>query len=429
VYEHHKDWLVHNAKGEPIYTLQLWHQKSDLIYVLDTTNPGAQEYLRQTYRTLVREWGVRFIKLDFMDSSAIECFMYRPNTTALEALRIGLQVIRDAVGEDVILDKDGSPMLTPVGLVDAGRISADTAHSFEGTRTAATGIAARFYMHRNFFLDDPDAFNTIEESFSEHTRASASYPLSAARASIALSAVSGGMYEIGDDMIVMGSQKDRLALVQNDDLLNMAKLGRASTPVDLMTYESEDEQPSVFFLRESPHQAILTLFNWTKSLRSHTLKLADLGLPSDHSLAASDVLNQNAPVTLVGSALRIENQAPESVRVIKIIDNNVSLSAPAVTARVPAVANAGELFQLSAQTEPSGVPAVSYIWDFGDGTNADGPKVSHTYTRAANFTIRLTVQGIAGLPAVQSFFVKVTGDLRAYPNLLDNRRSQDPTDH
>ena len=99
----------------------------------------AQEYLRQTYRTLVREWGVRFIKLDFMDSTAIEGFMYRPHTTALEALRIGLQVIRDAVGEDVILDKDGSPMLTPVGLVDTGRISADTAHSFEGTRTAAPG--------------------------------------------------------------------------------------------------------------------------------------------------------------------------------------------------------------------------------------------------------------------------------------------------
>ena len=132
-------------------------------------------------------------------------------------------------------------------------------------------------MHRNFFLDDPDAFNTVAETFSEHTRASASYPLSEAQASIALSAVSGGMYEIGDDMMVMGAQKDRLALVENEDLLNMAKLGRASTPVDLMTYEPEDEQPSIFFLRESPHQAILTVFNWTKSPRSHTLKLADLG--------------------------------------------------------------------------------------------------------------------------------------------------------
>src|SRR4029077_9915958 len=190
---HQKDWVCQNAKGEPIPLGDVWGQKTDTLYALDTTHPGAQEYLRQTYKTLVREWGVRFIKLDFMDTTAIEGYYYRPSTTALEALRIGLQVIRDAVGDDVILDKDGSPMLTPVGLVDTGRISADTAHSFEGTRTAASGVAARFYMHRNFFLDDPDAFNTVAEVFTEHTRASASYPLSVAQASIALSAISGGM--------------------------------------------------------------------------------------------------------------------------------------------------------------------------------------------------------------------------------------------
>lgn len=428
VYEHHKDWLVHNAKGEPIHTQLLWHQKSDLIYVLDTTNPGAQAYLRQTYRTLVREWGVRFIKLDFMDSSAIEGFMYRPNTTALEALRIGLQIIRDAVGNDVILDKDGSPMLTPVGLVDTGRTSADTAHSFEGTRMAAAGIAARFYMHRNFFLDDPDAFNTVAETFSDHTRASASYPLSEAQASIALSAVSGGMYEIGDDMMVMGAQKDRLALVENEDLLSMAKMGRASTPIDLMTYEPEDEQPSIFFLRESPHQAILTVFNWTKSSRSHKLKFADLGLPSDHSFAASDVLNQNASVPVVGATLQIENQSPKSVRVIKITDNSVPASAPMVTANVPPVANAGATFALSVQTDGNGVPAVGYVWDFGDGISAEGPKVSHTYTRAGTFAVRLTVKGIDGPSAAESFSIRVTGELHAYPNLLDNRRFQDPAD-
>jgi hypothetical protein len=96
---------------------------------------------------------------------------------------------------------------------------------------------------------------------------------------------------------------------------------------------------------------------------------------------------------------------------------------------VPSVANAGETFLLSAQTEPAGVPAVNYLWDFGDGTSADGPKVSHTYTRAANFTIHLTVEGIDGVPAVQSFPVKVTGNLRAYPSLLDNRRFREPTDH
>ena len=428
IYEHHKDWLVHNAKGQPIPLGDVWDQKTDVLYALDTTHPGAQEYMRQTYRTLAREWGVRFIKLDFMDTTAIEGYHYRPNTTALEAQRIGLQVIRDAVGEEVLLDKDGSPMLNPVGLVDTGRISADTGHSFERTRNAASGIAARFYMQRNFFVDDPDAFNVTATHLMERANERSSISLGAAQASIALSAVSGGMYEIGDDMLVLGSEKDRLALVENRELLNMAKVGQASTPIDLMTYEPEDEQPSIFFLREGRRQAMLIVFNWTNTVRSHTLKLADLGLPVGHTFAATDVLNQKESVTLVGDAVRLENQPPQSVRVIKLIDRSVAEAAPTVTAQVPPAAKAGETINLSAQAEAGGVPAVAYHWDLGDGTSADSPKVSHAYTRAEDFTIRLTVDGVDGIPAHQNFLVKVTGNLRATPNLTGNRRFVEPTD-
>jgi len=431
IYEHHKDWLVRNAKGDPVPLGDVWDQKTDVLYALDTTHPGAQEYMRQTYRALVREWGVRFIKLDFMDTTAIEGYRYRPNTTALEAQRIGLQVIRDAVGEEVILDKDGSPMLNPVGLVDTGRISADTGHSFERTKNAASGIAARFYMQRNFFVNDPDAFNVTATHLMENANEQSSISLGAAEASIALSAVSGGMYEIGDDMLVLGSEKDRLALVENRELLNMAKVGRASTPLDLMTYEPEDGQPSTFFLQEDQRQAILTVFNWTNTVRSHTLRLADLGLPAGHTFAATDVLNQNEAVTLGGGAVRLENQPPQSVRVIKLIDKSVAAAAPTVTAQVPAAANTGEtitLSALSAQAEAGGVPAVAYHWDLGDGTSADSPKVSHAYTSAGEFTIRLTVDGVDGVPAHKNFSVKVTGNLRAHSNLTDNRRFVEPTD-
>jgi hypothetical protein len=428
VYEHHKDWLVHNAKGDPIPIGDVWNQKTDVLYAIDTTHPGAQEYLRQTYKTLVRQWGVRFIKLDFMDTTAIEGYRYRPNTTTLEAQRIGLQIIRDSVGDDVILDKDGSPMLNPVGLVDTGRISADTGHSFERTKNAASGIAARFYMQRNFFVNDPDAFNVTATHLMERANERSSISLAAAEASIALSAVSGGMYEIGDDMPVLGSEKDRLALVENRELLNIAKVGRASTPLDLMTYEPEDGQPSAFFLREDQRQAILTVFNWTNTVRSHTLRLTDLGLPAGHKFAATDVLNQNETVTLEDGAVGLENQPSQSVRVIKLIDTSVAAAAPTVTAQAPAAANAGESITLSARAEAGGVPAVAYHWDFGDGTSADSPKASHAYTSAGEFTIRLTVDGVDGVPAQKNFAVKVTGILKAHSNLTDNRRFVEPTD-
>jgi alpha-galactosidase len=431
VYEHHKDWLVRNAKGEPIPLGKVWNQKTDVLYALDTTHPGAQAYMRDTYRTLVREWGVRFVKLDFMDTTAIEGYRYRPNITALEAQRIGLQVIRDSVGDEVILDKDGSPMLNPVGLVDTGRTSADTGHSFERTKNAASGVAARFYMHRNFFVNDPDAFNVTETHLMENAGERSSISLGAAQASIALSAVSGGMYEIGDDMLILGSEKDRLALVENRELLNIAKVGQASTPLDLMTYAPEDAQPSIFFLREDQRQAILAVFNWTDTVRSHTLRLADLGLPAGRTFAATDVLNQNETVTLLGGAVQLENQPPQSVRVIKLIDESVAAAAPTVTAQVPAAGITGEtitLSALSAQAEAGGVPAVAYHWDFGDGTSADSPRVSHAYTSAGEFTIRLTVDGVDGIPAHKNFSVKVTGNLKAHSNLTDNRRFVEPTD-
>ncbi len=428
VYEHHKDWLVHNAKGEPIPIGDVWHQGTDRLYALDTTHPAAQDYLRETYKTIVREWGVRFIKLDFMDTTAIEGYYHRPNTTALEAQRIGLQIIRDTVGNDVVLDKDGSPMLNPVGLVDTGRVSADTGHNFERTRAAEPGVAARFYMHHNFFVNDPDAFNVTDSYLMEEREPQPPVSLSGAEASIALSAVSGGMYEIGDDMLLLGSEKDRLALVENRDLLNMVKVGRAATPIDLMAYEPKDEQPSIFFLREDQRQSMLVVFNWTKTARTHTLQLADLGLPAGDKVVTTDVLDQTAP-TVAGTTVTIANQPPQSVKVIKIVDTEIAPAAPTITARVPSSAKAGDTVDFLAQADAAGVPAISYMWDFGDGTTAVGNKSAHTYTRAANFEVHLIAEGLDGVSARQTFSIKVTGTLQVMPKLRDNRRFVEPTSH
>ena len=142
----------------------------------------------------------------------------------------------------------------------------------------------------------------------------------------------------------------------------------------------------------------------------------------------SDAPNKDESVALEGGTVRIERQPPQSVKVIKIIDSSVAEAAPTVTAQVPSAATAGEMINLSAQAGADGVPAVAYHWDFGDGTSADGSKSSHAYTRAADFTIRLTVDGVDGIPAQQTFSIKVTGALRATPSLIDNRRFVEPPD-
>ncbi len=423
VYQHHKDWLVRDDHGRPIL-IGYVDRQDDRLYVLDTTNPGAQEYLRQTYQTLAREWGIRYIKLDFMDYTLVEGHYYRPHTTALEAERIGLKIIREAVGPGVLLDKDGSEMLNAVGYVDEGRIAPDTGHSFEASKDAAPNIAARFYMNGNFYTNDPDAFSVSKEvePQQEWHESKSGLTLSEAQVQIVLAALTGGMYEIGDDLPTLGSDPERLALVENQEILDMNRLGRAALPLDLMTFRREDEEPSVFFLREDARQAMLTVFNWSERPLSHTFTLDGLGLPAAHGFHAYDVLNHDAPVEMQGGTLNLEDQPPHSVRLIKLTDDSIPAGAPVVTSQAPSSAIAGKASLFSAAAAGSAVPATSYQWNFGDGTEATGPHVSHTYTLAGTYPVSLTVNGIEGISTRKAFSINVTGYADTEFHLSNNRR-------
>jgi alpha-galactosidase len=416
VYLDHKDWLVHNAAGQPIHagwvlTRDDAGKDLDPLYILDTTNPAAQQYLRETYTTLTRDWGIRYIKMDFMDDSAIEGYYYRPHTTALEAQRIGLQIIRDAVGENVLLDKDGSVMLNPVGLVDTGRISCDTGHTFDASRDAAPGIAARYYMNRNFFVADPDAFSVSHQAYAaqqDHGGARA-LTLNEAQVAVALAAVSGGMFEIGDDLPTLFLHADRMALLQNRDLLNMVRLGRSARPLDLMSYAPEDEMPSTFLLRESNRQWILAIFNWTEKEREHRFSFADLisdGIAAHN--AVSDVFGDARPISENQPSLSLKLPA-HSVRMLKVIDTSIPATAPLLTVSAAEKIQAGKSMIFSAQIAEGSVPVLSYHWDFGDGTSADGISVTHSYTHAGNFTVHLKADGIEDIPFEKSVQITVTG--------------------
>lgn len=408
VAQHHKEWLVRNASGAPLRIMRKTiAQEGQDIFVLDTTHPGAQQYLRETYRTLVGEWGVRYIKLDFMDSTSIEGYHYRSDTTALEAQRIGLKIIRDAVGEEVLLDKDGSTMLNPVGIVDEGRISQDTAHSFHDTRASAPAIAARYYMHRNFFVSDPDAFNISREVFGHGTQRPMA--LNEAQVSIVLAAVSGGMFEIGDDLPTLGQDRDRLALVTNRDLLHMVQLSRAATPLDLMTYAPEDEMPSVFLLKEDARQSILALFNWTEKPSAHAFAAAELGVLDAEHIELYDALDNDRRLALDGQTIKFKDQPAHSVRLVKIVDASKPATPPALEFRSPKTAKVRESIEFSITRTNEDAPALAFHWDFGDGVHADGRTTSHTYTLAGHYFVKVSVDGVDGVPTERDSLVEIEG--------------------
>jgi len=411
VFQNHKDWLLHNSAGELIH-IGYVTDHHDPLYVLDTTNPGSQGYLKKTYSTLVNNWGVRFIKMDFMDDSAVEGAYYRPNTTAMEAQRIGLKVIRDTVGEHVVLDKDGSAMLNPVGIVDAGRISQDTGHTFDASRDAASGIAARFYMNRNYFVADPDAFTVATQVVDDQAWHGGQKPLTLdeAKVSIALAAVSGGMFEIGDDLPTLGSSAERLALVKNRNLIDMARLGHASIPVDLMSYGPGDQQPSIFLLKQDKRQTVLTVFNWTEQAQTRKIDLSSLGLKDAGKYQIINVMDGGTCCSSGSSSSLSFAQPPHSVRMFKLIDTTVPELPPAFDVNAASSGKTGATLAFSATSSPEN-PVVEYHWDFGDGVALDGAEVTHAYTQPGAYTLQIMATGLDAITSSKSEKVLVTGDV------------------
>jgi len=157
----HPDWLVRDpATGEPVDAGHNWGQE---LFALDATHPAARGYLREVF-TRFRALGIDFFKIDFIYAGAIPGRRHDGSITAIEAYRSGVELIRAAIGDAYLLGC-GAPILPSVGLVDAMRISPDTAPHWEplerdlskpgGRSSILTGVGRAFQQGR-FWVNDPD---------------------------------------------------------------------------------------------------------------------------------------------------------------------------------------------------------------------------------------------------------------------------------
>jgi hypothetical protein len=188
--------------------------------------------------------------------------------------------------------------------------------------------------------------------------------------------------------------------------------------MDLMNFKPEDVQPSIFLLREDRRQSILTVFNWTAQSHQHKFTFAQLGLDGKGPYRMEDVFASEKPLAVSADGSFEVPQGPQSARVLKIIDSSIAPAAPSMEVKIPNSAAAGVSVTMSAQAAAEGVPVVSYKWEMGDGVTLEGPSITHAYTDAGDYTVKIVAQGIDGLSASKTIHFTVTGsvDTRFFPD-------------
>lgn len=157
----HPEYLLRDETGLPVLA---WRHSCEDIFALDLTRPEVIDHLARLFRTLSDEWGFQVFKLDFVFAGARPGVRYDPRVTRAQAYRRGLQVIRDAVGDKILLGC-GAPMAPSVGLVDAMRVGPDVSFTwgpFEAdlsqpsTANAIRNTLLRWAFHRRLWLNDGD---------------------------------------------------------------------------------------------------------------------------------------------------------------------------------------------------------------------------------------------------------------------------------
>ena len=235
----HPDVVLRDAKGQPVKATYNpnW---GGWAYCLDVTHPRYREWLGDTIRVLVKQWGYEYLKLDFLFTAGYRGRVYNDTTTAAGRLREILAFIRKAAGRDVFLLGCGSPLWPAVGQVDAMRISVDVNHIWSGdwmswllrdrnypnARGALINTLTRSYMHNRFWINDPDCLmvrgrNTKLSVEQIYLRAS-------------VMALSGGMLLLSDDLTHL--EPERFEIFRRAAELNRKCAPHTPLPLGMLEY-------------------------------------------------------------------------------------------------------------------------------------------------------------------------------------------------
>ncbi|MBR2789487.1 MAG: alpha-galactosidase, partial [Eggerthellaceae bacterium] len=156
------DWLLRDRAGSIMCTGSHWGG----AYALDVRKPEVREYVRRFLGTAVEGWGFELLKLDFLYAACLEP---ADGATRGEVMREAMELLREAVGEECLLDGCGVPLSAAFGLVDYYRIGCDVGLTWDdnlvmrqlhrervSTKHALGNVRGRSPLDGRAFGNDPD---------------------------------------------------------------------------------------------------------------------------------------------------------------------------------------------------------------------------------------------------------------------------------
>ncbi|TFG03382.1 MAG: alpha-galactosidase [Promethearchaeota archaeon] len=280
LFKNHRGWfLTKNHKP-----LKVYFNWNSFEYALDLTKDEVLNYLSDLYSKFYhinRSVTMDFFKIDFLHAAVPYGVNYSKKTlTRAQILYQGIKKIRETITPDSFLLGCGAPLGPCIGLVDAMRISEDTAPIWDSgfteqysnnrgihnvcLKAALINILYRSFMHNYFWINDPDCL-MIRRKNTELT-------LDEIRLQMTIFGLSGGQLLISDDMTKLSQNE-----INDAKMLLPPYNPEGFDPIVLDAFQNP--LPTIYMLETNEiigSRFLVAIINWNDEHETKGIQVSEL---------------------------------------------------------------------------------------------------------------------------------------------------------
>lgn len=255
------------AKGRPIVF--------DGGIAIDPSHPAVKLRIERQMKQFI-EWGYEYVKVDFMAHGSYQADSYYDSsvTTGMQAYNHGMKFLTEQTEGKLWINLSIAPLF-PGNYAHSRRISCDAWADINNTEYVLNSLTYGWWLDRIYHYNDADhvVFRNVSEGEN--------------RARITSAAITG-IYFLGDDMSMGGSDKVKDKVIRNstnNDINEIARTCSSFRPVEAGT----GDRSADMFYHVKGEVMYLAIFNFERHPVKKSLQMQRLGL-SESNLYKADEL-------------------------------------------------------------------------------------------------------------------------------------------
>lgn len=283
IFKKHPEYFLRDQNDKIIVETKKKKDEAWNLVYFDYTHPGVREYMAECIRVIKQDWGITYFKIDFMryglnqqiknmNPTVKQIKAYDSTVTDLERMRLGLKMMREAVGPANYLLGCSAVFAPCIGFVDGMRTAGDINPNYDAFSERVLGNAGNFYLKRVFNTDSDylvfrAAADEDDKVSKEGKKSGGSLTINEARMWADFCSLYGNCRLNSDNLMTL--RQERLDLVKG--VFEYPAMDE-TVPLDVWQHAKNKLDGFELLLSRKDKDIYLGVFNWGNSPKEYELQ-------------------------------------------------------------------------------------------------------------------------------------------------------------